>query len=232
MDFLNLLFPKYCINCKKLGDYICANCFSFIAFDTGGICAVCGKDSIDKLTHPGCKTKYSIDGIFSSILYKGVSKKLIYNFKYKPYLKNLRKILSDLFYEGLIQKQEFYDIIKKSKKLIFVPIPLYSARERARGYNQAEILAEDLSKRLGFKTSNLLKRVRKTNSQITLSKKERKENIKEAFEFNSSSKSYGKDTCVLLVDDVFTTGSTLMEAAKTLKMNSIKSVWALTLARD
>lgn len=232
MSLLDFLFPKYCINCRKLGDYICANCFAFISFDTDGICAVCDKPSINKLTHPGCQNKYSIDGVFSSILYKGVSKKLIYNFKYKPYLTDLRKLLSDLFYEGLIQKQEFYNVIKSHEKLILVPIPLYSSRERARGYNQAEILAMDLSKRLGFKTFNMLKRIKKTSSQVTLSKKERKENIKNAFELNPDSKNYIKDSQAFLVDDVFTTGSTLTEAARILKRNGIKSVWALTLARD
>ena len=232
MDFLNFLFPKHFINCRKLGDYICANCFTFISFDTEGICAVCDRPSINKLTHPGCKNRYSIDGVFSSILYKGVCKKLIYNFKYKPYLTDLRKILSDLFYEGLIQKKEFYDAIKSSQKIILVPIPLYSGRVRTRGYNQAEILAVDLSKRLGFKTLNLLKRVKKTSSQVTLSKEQRKENIRGAFEFNSNLESYVKGASVFLVDDVFTTGSTLMEAARILKRNGMKSVWALTLARD
>lgn len=232
VDFLNLLFPKYCVNCRKLGDYICSNCFSFISFDTDGVCGVCDKPSINKLTHPGCKKKYSIDGVFSSILYKGVSKKLIYNFKYKPYLADLRKILSDLFYEGLIQKQEFYNVIKDPQKLIFVPIPLYSGRERTRGYNQAEILAEELSKRLGFKTLNMLKRVKKTSSQVGLSKKQRMENIKEAFELSPNSASYVKGASAFLVDDVFTTGSTLTEAARILKRNGMKSVWGLTLARD
>jgi len=232
VKFLDLLFPKFCVNCRKAGDYICANCFTFISFDTDGVCAICDKPSINKLTHPGCKNKYSIDGVFSSILYKGVSKKLIYNFKYKPYLTDLRKILSDLFYEGLIQKQEFYNVINNSKKLILVPIPLFSSRERKRGYNQAELLAMDLSKRLGLKTNNLLKRVKNTNSQVTLSKKERKENIKNAFELNPDSKNYIKDSQAFLVDDVFTTGATLTEAARILKRNGMKSVWALTLARD
>jgi len=232
VDFLNFLFPKYCINCKKLGDYICANCFAFISFDTDGVCAVCDKPSINKLTHPGCKNKYSIDGVFSSILYKGVCKKLIYNFKYKPYLTDLRKILSDLFYEGLIQKQEFYNVIKNFEKLILVPIPLYAGRERARGYNQAEILSMDLGKRLGFKTFNMLKRIKKTSSQVELSKKQRKENIKGAFEINSNLESYARGAGAFLVDDVFTTGSTLTEAARILKRNGMKNVWALTLARD
>jgi len=233
VDFLNFLFPKYCINCKKLGDYICANCFTFISFDIDGVCAVCGKPSINKLTHPGCKNKYSIDGVFSSILYKGVSKKLIYNFKYKPYLADLRKLLSELFYEGLIQKEDFYNIYKKfSNNLILVPVPLYKSRQRARGYNQAEILAGELSKKFNIKTLSVLKRVKKTVSQVGLSKIDRRKNIKDSFEINEDLKSVTKDHYIFLVDDVFTTGSTLIEASKALKRHGAKKVWGLTLARD
>lgn len=232
MNILDLVFPKQCVNCKKLGSYLRANCFTFISFDTDGVCAICDKQSINKLTHPGCKNKYSIDGVFSSVLYKGVCKKLIYNFKYKPYLTDLRKLLSDLFYEGLIQKQEFYDAIKSSQKLILVPIPLFPSRERERGYNQAELLAMDLSKRLGLKTNNLLKRVKKTVSQVGLSKEDRRKNIKGSFEINEDLKSVIKDHYIFLVDDVFTTGSTLIEASKVLKRHGARKVWGLTLARD
>jgi len=233
VDFLNLLFPKYCINCKRLGYYICADCFSFISFDTEGICAVCSRYSINGLTHPRCKKRYSIDGAFSSILYKGVTKKLIYNFKYKPHLTDLRKILSDLFYEGLIQKEEFYSIYQKSlSNLILVPIPLYKSKERARGYNQAEILAEELSKRFNIKALPALKRVKKTVSQVGLSKIDRRKNIKDSFEINQNLKSAIKSHYIFLVDDVFTTGSTLMEASRVLKRHGARRVWGLTLARD
>lgn len=90
----------------------------------------------------------------------------------------------------------------------------------------------DLGKRLRFKTFNMLKRVKKTSSQVGLSKKQRKENIKGAFELNPNLEKPAGDASVFLVDDVFTTGSTLTEAARILKRNGIKSVWALTLARD
>ena len=233
MDFLNFLFPKYCINCKKLGDYICSNCFSFISFDQTSICSSCNRPSINGLTHPKCQTKYGLDGIFSTLSYKGVVKKLVYNFKYNPYLADLKNLLTELFYEGLIQKEDFYNIYKKfSNNLIFVPVPLYRAKERARGYNQAEILAGELSKKFNVRTFSVLKRIKKTVSQVGLSKIERKKNIKDSFEINQNLKSAIKDHYIFLVDDVFTTGSTLIEASKVLKRNGAKKVWGLTLARD
>lgn len=231
MGFLDLIFPKYCVNCKKLGDYLCASCFSYLSFDTEGLCVVCNRASINGLTHPGCRGRSTIDGVFSSIVYKGVSKKLIYNFKYKPYLSSLNTLLVDLFFEGLIQNEEFYNIYKRFKKEpIIVPIPLFHNKLKSRGYNQAELLAKGLSKKMNLRVLDLLKRVKKTRSQVGLSQKERKKNITGAFSIIKNLEFRSEN--VFLVDDVFTTGSTLNEAAKTLKKAGVKSVWGLTLARD
>jgi len=232
MDFLSLIFPKYCINCKKLGSYLCDNCFSYLSFDTQGLCVVCNHVSINSLTHPKCTTKYTIDGVFSSISYKGVAKKLVYQFKYKPYLSDLNTLLIDLFFEGIIQKEEFSNIYQNLKTdPILVPIPLYSSKLKSRGYNQAEILSKGLSQKLNLKVLECLKRVKKTRSQVGLSQKERKENISGAFSIipNIVIPEYSN---IFLIDDVFTTGSTLNEAAKTLKKAGAKGVWGLTLARD
>jgi len=232
MDFLSLIFPKQCINCKKIGSYLCDDCFSYLSFDTQGLCVVCNRASINSLTHPRCVARYSIDGVFSSISYKGVAKKLVYQFKYKPYLSDLNNLLIDLFFEGIIQNEVFSNIYQNLKiDPILVPIPLYSSKLKSRGYNQAEILAKGLGKKLNLKVLNCLKRVKKTFSQVGLSQKERKENISGAFSTDSRIAML-EYSSVFLVDDVFTTGSTLNEAAKTLKKTGIKSVWGLTLARD
>jgi competence protein ComFC len=228
VSLLDFLFPKYCVNCRKVGDYVCANCFTFISFDFAMICLVCNKNSIDGLTHPGCKSKYSIDGAFSAISYKGVVKKLIYNFKYKPYLSDLKNSLVELFYESIIQQE----IFQKAYKFlpILVSIPLYPSRLRKRGYNHAKLLADGLSKKLGLKQVEILVRARETKSQFGLNLKERKENLRDAFALDSKSKV--KNANIFLVDDILTTGSTMFEAARILKKNGAKKVWGLTLARD
>ncbi len=190
MSLLDFIFPKYCVNCKKLGSYLCSDCFSYLSFDVLEICLVCNRPSINGLTHPGCRGKYVIDGAFSSIAYKGIAKKLIYNFKYKPYLSDLKKVLVDLFYEGLIQKEEFNRAVHGS--LILVPIPLHKSKLKSRGYNQAEILAEELAKRLDplhslkMTVEGVLERVKNTKSQVGLKKEERRENIAGAFEMISN----------------------------------------------
>lgn len=229
VSFLDIFFPKYCVNCKTRGDYICANCFSFISFDVNAICLVCNKGSIDGLTHPGCAGKYTIDGAFSAIAYKGIVKKLIYSFKYKPYLSDLKSVLTDLFYEAIIQNSEFNTAYKN--KPVLVPIPLSGIRFRRRGYNHAKVLAQGLSKKLDLNFLDALKRTRETKSQFGLSQKERKENIKGAFETREF-KDLSKISFVFLVDDILTSGSTLLEASRTLKRSGVKKVWGIALARD
>lgn len=228
MGILDFIFPKYCVNCRKIGAYICTNCFSFLSFDVSMICLVCNKGSIDGLTHPGCKSKYSIDGAFSGISYKGIVKKLIYNFKYKPYLSDLKNSLVELFYESIIQNEIFQKAYSSSPAL--VPIPLHSKRLRERGYNHANMLAQGLSSKLDLQVLELLKRVRTTKSQFGLKLKERKENLQNAFALNAKCEILNNN--IFLVDDILTSGSTLLEAAKILKRNGAKKVWGLTLARD
>ncbi len=229
MGLLDFLFPKYCVNCRKLGDYLCANCFSFISFADNSVCLVCNRGAIDSLTHPGCKGKYIINGCFSSLNYKGVVKKLIYQFKYKPYLSSLTEVLTELFYEGIIQSEQFqkaYD-----QKPILAPIPLHPSRFRQRGYNHAELLSLELSKKLNLPTINLLKRTKKTIYQYGLKRDKRKENLKNAFS-PSPNILISQYPNIFLVDDILTTGSTLLEASYVLKRNGIKNIWGLTLAKD
>lgn len=228
MGFLDFVFPKYCVNCRKIGDYICANCFSFISFDVAMICLVCNRASIDGLTHPGCKTKYAIDGAFCAVAYKGIVKKLIYNFKYKPYLADLKNCLVELFYESVIQQEIFQKAYESLP--ILVAIPLHASRLRKRGYNHAKLLTEGLSKMLNLKLIDILQRKKNTKSQFGLKLKDRKKNLKDAFILNT--KYLILNTNIFLVDDILTTGSTLLEAARILKKQGAKRVWGLTLSRD
>ncbi len=228
MRILDFIFPKRCVQCKKIGSYLCENCFAFLSFDTKTICLVCQRFVPNGLTHKMCLGKYTIDGCFSAISYNKTAKKLIYNFKYNPYLLDLRKFLSDLLYESLIQNESFNIVLQSSEDWIFVPIPLFSSKFKSRGYNQSEILANELSKRLNFQSSNLLKRTKKTQTQVGLKLEERKKNIKGAFEVSSKVDNLN----IFIIDDVVTTGSTLLEAANVLKRNGAKKVYGVTLARD
>lgn len=235
MGFLDLVFPKRCVQCKKVGDYLCPDCFSFLSYDIKSLCLVCQRSSIDSLTHPGCRGRYAIDGSFSAIPYNKTAKKLIYNFKYKPFLSSLNKFLGDLLYEAISQNESFNRVLKSSKNWIFVPIPLHSSKFRKRGYNQSEILARELGKKFNFPVLKALNRIKETKSQYGLKLKDRRKNIKGAFAPNSSFITNHlslKNQQVFLVDDIVTTGSTLLEAVIVLKKGGAKRVFGITLARD
>lgn len=233
VNLLDLLFPKYCVNCKKFGDFLCPNCFSRLSFDTKNICVMCGKPTYNGLTHPGCVRKYALDGSFTCIVYNSISKKLIYQFKYKPHLTGLKEFLTDLMYESLIQNEEFNKVLRQAQdKTVFVPIPLSKAKFKRRGYNQAEILAKTLSKRFDLSMVEALIRVKDTKSQVGLNKNERKRNIKGAFEIVKKHSAEIQNMRVVLVDDVLTTGSTFSEAANVLKHSGVRQVWAVALAKE
>lgn len=225
MSLLDFIFPKYCVNCRKIGSYICDSCFAYISFNEVSTCVVCQRPAFGGLTHPRCKTRYTIDGVFSSLIYKGVVKRLLYQFKYKPHVGELQKVLGDLFYEGLIQKEGCYQLLTDTS--VIVPIPLYKTKLRSRGYNQSQLLAESLARKCGIKVSECLDRVKNTHTQVGLSQQERQDNIRDAFTLKFHEADHLQ---ILLVDDVVTSGATLNEAAKLLKKAGVKKVWGLTLA--
>lgn len=233
MGILDFVFPKRCVSCKKMGDYICSNCFSYLSFNEKAICLVCNRASINELTHPGCKGKYRIDGSFSAIVYNPIAKKLIYRFKYKPFLLDLQSLLSELFYEAIIQNELIMKAIEQSshEAIALVPVPLHSSKLRKRGYNQAEVLAKGLSQRLKIPFENALVRVKNTKSQFKLGQQERKDNIKNAFELKPNYL-VSRYPVILLIDDILTSGSTLSEASKVLKKAGARKVFGLTLARE
>ncbi|EKD65460.1 MAG: phosphoribosyltransferase [uncultured bacterium] len=229
MGILDFLFPKYCVCCRKIGDYLCGDCFALLSFDTSYVCLVCNKHSFDGLTHPVCVGRYTIDGAFSSISYNKTAKKLLYAFKYKPYVSNLKDLLIDFFYEGVLQNEQVNTVLQSYPQL--VPIPLHSSKLKNRGYNQSFILAKGLGEKLGLEVKDILIRVKKTKSQFGLAREKRIENISNAFGVKDESKDLIKGEAFFLIDDVLTSGSTLLEAARILKRNGAKKVFGLTLAR-
>ncbi len=224
MDLLSLFFPERCIWCRKNGSYLCSNCFATLDYSPELICAVCSRPAVSGLTHPGCKGTYSIDGVFSAVSYRGVMKKVMYQYKFEPFLSHVSSLLADILYESFIQFEPLSHITKSDTCL--VPIPLSNQKLKQRGYNQALLLSNEFSKRIGFVVKDSLKRVKQTKPQSDLKREERITNIRDAFILHE------KITFphVLLIDDILTSGATLNEAAKVLKKSGVKSVYGVTLA--
>ena len=220
---LDLLFPKRCVSCGKLGSYICKKCFSRIEFIKNPVCPVCQRQAVEGKTHPGCKGRYRLDGLVVAARYRGPVKTAIIKVKYK-WIYDIEKIFVDLL------SQRFWKF-NLPAELILVPVPLYSQRKKWRGFNQAEILAKSLSLQFNVPYFDLMNRFIETKPQVGLSREDRKENVKGAFALRKIiTRVNGKN--IILVDDVFTTGATLQECAKVLKQAGAGLIWSLTVARE
>lgn len=227
---LELFFPKRCVGCKKIGTYFCRSCINDIP-QGDLICPFCQKPAVGGQTHPICHRKYGLDGLWSLGLYKAGLREAVIQLKYK-YVRDLSCILIDIWIEYWARYSPFLlDEIKRNpQSWIVVSVPLHKYRQNWRGFNQTELLAKDLSKRLGLKYVPILKRVSNTKPQAKLSGYERRKNLKNVFDLVSNY-NLSSETCALVVDDVWTTGSTLKECCFVLKKNGAKKVWGLTLAR-
>lgn len=243
MSILDFIFPKKCVNCGKLGFYICADCIKRIEFVEAPICPVCQRQAVEGRTHPGCESRYSLDGLVVACRYLGSVKRAIAKVKYR-WIYDIEKVLVELLAKGLWR----YDL---PKDLILVPVPLHARRKRWRGFNQSEILAKTLAQKFSVNYSDVLIRSRETKTQVGLSRDERAKNVKDAFGLRLigrvQRKPFGfvaskrdsaqgkiitgiKDRNIILVDDVYTSGATMAECAKVLKRAGAKSVWGMAVA--
>ncbi len=114
---------------------------------------------------------------------------------------------------------------------LITSVPLHTSRQKKRGYNQSELLARSLAGLLRLEYSGkVLNRIRNTAPQFKLPKEQRQENIKNAFTIINSEKI--KDKTVFIIDDITTTGSTLVECARVLKRGGVKKVYGIALGHE
>lgn len=230
---LDILFPKKCIGCGKLGSYICGDCVSNI-LQTDLVCPKCERLAQGGQTHPICQRKFGLDGLWSLAIYENPLKKAIQRLKYEPALvRDFAPVLVNILIEYWVKHRPYLlDLLKKDygQGWVVIPVPLHWYKENNRGFNQSALLGKLLSKNLGLDYCEGLKRIRHTKPQIKLKGKDRYQNIRNAFSvaipYTPNPRPF-----VLLIDDVWTTGSTLKECCYVLKRAGAKKVWAITLAR-
>lgn len=218
MNLLDFIFPKKCVGCRRYGGYICQDCMVVVRF-AQPICPICQRAAIGGRTHPGCASKYGLDGLIVGCCYNGPVKSAIRLVKYRWHF-DVAKVLVDIASENIWK-------FKMPTHYVLVPIPLHVSRQRWRGFNQAEKICEILEKKFGVRYQRLLKRSVATRTQVGLSRDERKKNIKGAFEVVGQIE---KGMRIILVDDVFTTGSTMSEACRVLKAAGAGEVWGMAVA--
>lgn len=226
---LDFLLPPTCPVCKeRISEAVglCPKCFSKLEFIGTQKCSICGRP-LDTIV-PGMavcgsclKDPPPFHQAISILKYNDISKKLILAFKHGDHLE-----LTDLLIK-LISQNSFH-IIEQND--ILIPVPLHWTRLQKRKYNQSAIIAQKLA--IKYKKTyepETLKRLKATKSQGHLSPQKRKENVKGCFIIKNPAKIRGKT--VLLIDDVYTTGSTVNECAKILLKAGAKQVDVLTLAK-
>ena len=154
-------------------------------------------------------------------IHKGAVPWSIYQFKYHN-----RRVFGEFYAEELFRL--YGEKIKEWGIDVIVPVPLHPRRRRMRGYNQTEIIAKHLSKLTGIPVEKKwVKRIRYTQPQKKLNNKERKKNLESAFCIQKQYKEYER---VLLIDDIYTTGSTIDTIAKQLLEKCNKKSWFLTIS--
>ncbi len=228
---LDLVFPIYCLRCEKEGkEYLCQSCQNLVKRIDAQICIICKKSSPFGQTHTKCKTSICPENLFCIFDYNDQAiKDLIIKGKYY-FVPQIFEMLGKM---AAADMQTNYPEFFKPKNPVICPIPLNSWRERWRGFNQTKILSQAFSDTLNLPISEALKRNKYTKTQKDLKKAERQKNLKNAF---SISKNFVKTDIqnknFLLIDDVTTTGETLLSASKALKEAGAGSVFCLVIARE
>ena len=203
------------------------------------ICGICEKENKNSLCYE-CRKKIQKEFKFSKIYSK------TQNFSEQYYLFHYKNLIRNIIIEMKFQKKPYMyktieyflqnnkKYLEKLKKYdIIIMVPLSWKRRLQRGYNQSQLIAKIISNILQRKIeSKILYKTKNIVPQSTLNKKERKENIKGAFKIKHTEKIKNKK--ILIIDDIYTTGSTLNECARLLIRNGIKKedIGVLTLAKD
>lgn len=209
-QIVDLLFPMTCVGCNRNGTLLCAAC-------------------IDRLTPATDSAHAFAHSVFD---YKNpLIRHAIWKFKYK-HARGFAKVFAPYLYDNLIGLLSDELFLSQHDKIILTPIPLHKNRLRQRGYNQSELLVEEIMKldtaRIFSCDQGILTRIKDTNPQAKSEKKKaRLGNLSGAFVADSSL-ARGKD--IILIDDVTTTGATLSEARKALRSAGARSVRACTIA--
>lgn len=229
--FLDLLLPPFCLSCDTpLGPspefLFCPSCLARLRFITSPLCPCCGRVYLSASGGDHhCGTCLSTPFHFSKaralFLYQDPLKEVIHRFKYQgktTCLASFAKFARKLPHTAEMEGADF-----------IVPVPLHPSRLRERGFNQALLLARAFFPKDKRISADLLIRFRSTEPQTNFNGNARRSNLKNAFRVVKPHRVAGKK--ILLLDDVFTTGTTVNECARVLKKAGAEEVMVLTLAR-
>lgn len=222
-----ILFPARCPVCDGIllpQMRICSACDVQVKRIREPVCKRCGKPLEDERREycSDCERKrhYFTQGK-AVFVYEGGIRQSLYRFKYS----NKREYAG--FYADEANRLYHEWLIERNIEVI-IPIPMYIWKQRLRGYNQAEVFARALEKDTGIPVdTQLIRRIRNTTPQKKLSDVERRGNLKNAFQLRSDIVKYKQ---IILVDDIYTTGSTMDAVAKILVAAGVEEVYFICIS--
>lgn len=226
-ELLSLVYPRRCPVCHEIvtpkGEMICIACRKRLRPILEPRCKKCGKP-LSKEEQEYCydcaKGKHCYQEGIALYPYDEVMQKSIAYFKFRnrreyarPYAEEIQRYLGERLLRWNVD--------------CMVPIPIHKKKQISRGFNQAEVLAKEVSRLLKIPVdAELLERIRKTLPQKELNEEERRKNLINAFQITKKGVKYKK---IILVDDIYTTGSTIDACSKVLKASGIQEVYFLSL---
>lgn len=228
-SLINILYPPVCPICTKVirgtdgESCVCDKCRQKLVYVGEARCMRCGKplkDENAEFCYDCGRLKHVYDQGVAVFEYGDGIKQSIYRFKYKG-CREFSKWYGKEMYAACGQQLAIW------KPDVIIPVPMYEKKRRQRGYNQAELIADELGRQSGIKVdASTLIRSRATAPMKALNDAERAENIKKAFTICSNIIEYKK---VVLVDDIYTTGATVDACARVLKAAGVMKVYCISL---
>lgn len=208
---MNIIYPPTCGICGKLNEnFLCNKCKKHLETQA--------KFSIDKYENNYFRQHLYI------FEYQGMIRKVILDYKF-----NDKSYLYKTIVNFLLKNEKFFKILKSYDTII--PAPINKKRNKQRGYNQSYLLSKEIAKSIGITLeSNCLYKTKNIIEQSKLNKEERQRNIQGAYELIHPERLKNKK--ILLLDDIYTTGSTANECCKVLSTANPKEIDVFTIAKD
>ena len=210
---IDLIYPPVCGICGKLcNEFLCKKCY--IMLKRQARCMVDNYVNHDK----------NFDEHLYIFKYEGIIRKIILRYKFQD-----KSYLYKTFVDFLLKDENLFEILKKYDTII--PVPISRKRQKQRGYNQSELLAREIEEHTNLKCENLcLFKTKDIVEQSKLNREERIQNIQGAYELKNPQLLVHKK--IILLDDIYTTGSTVDECCRILRKAKPRKLGVLTIAKD
>ncbi len=224
-QLLDIIFPPHCAGCQKGGAVLCSTCRASFTTGAAPTCRQCGRPLPIIGLCPYCRSYTTgLSGLYAVGSFQGALRSCIHALKYDGNTR-LADPLGEVLAEGYMHWRITADVM--------LPVPLHLERQRQRGYNHAQLLAEACATRVHIPLRNdILIRHRATSAQVGLNAQERQQNVTGAFECTPAFKTGAlSGRTILIIDDVYTTGATLSACAAPLFACGAKAVCGLILAQ-